>query len=213
MRRRLRLSLILTGTLVGLLTAGPAWAHSASLFYPYTWSTSQRGAVTIYNNSTVTGSFLSRVLDGAKAWDKIGTSHDFHYKGQASLSKKVCDAASRGKNLVYKTTIDGKGGTAGITETCFSGGRLVRFVMRFDSAENWWSSTTTPTVGRIDLWSVAAHEFGHATGWRKHLDGVTGVVSCGNKPSQETMCATNYAGTTQQRSLGAHDVHTFDAVY
>ena len=211
MRGRLRLSLIVVGALTGLLAAGPAWAHSATVHYTATWSTTDRVAVKIYNDSTVTGAFLSRVLQGAKAWDNVKTTLNYDYVAPKNLSRKVCDTATRGKNLVYRASIDGPRGTAGITETCFTGKQILRFTMKFDSQESWHTSITTPVPsGKIDVASVAAHEFGHASGWRSHL---AEASVCVNDSTQNTMCPTTWAGTSQLRTLHTHDVHTLDAAY
>ncbi len=211
MRGRLRLSLIFMGAVIGLMAAGPAWAHTATVHYAPVWSTAQRGAVTIYNDSTVTGSFFNRVIGGAVTWDRVGTSFNYTYKGSANLSKNVCDTASRGKNLLYKAPFDGAGKTAAVTETCFTSTNIVRFTMRFDSAEKWHTSTsTTVPRGYLDLSSVATHEFGHATGWRSH---VSESALCAYGSGQQTMCPSTYSGTSYQRSLGSHDKHTFDAAY
>jgi hypothetical protein len=215
MRGRLRLTLILIGTLVGLLSAGPAWAHSATVFYSPVWSTADRGAVKFYNDYTLTSSFLGRVIDGAKTWDKLGKSLDWDYVTKANLSRNVCDPKSFGRSLIYKGSIDGPGHTVAVTETCYTGKKLLRFTMRFDTAEVWNTSTaTTFPADRTDVWSVAAHEFGHASGWRKHLDeALDGLNLCGATKWQQTMCSVAFSGSTNQRTLGGHDVHTFDAIY
>ncbi len=205
------------GVLVALLATTPAWAHEATPFYPGLWATSGRGNVAVYNDSTISGVWLSRVFEGAKAWDNAGTSLNYVRIGTSALSRNACDAKDRGKNLVYKGKLDGRGHNLATTFLCRSGSMLVRFVTLFDSAEDWYTGTSkTVPAGRPDLTSIATHEFGHATGWSLHYDdpGVgLGSLICGNTSGQATMCATHYVGTARQRSLHTHDLHTFTTAY
>lgn len=200
-----------------LLAASEAAAHSGSDLFHGTWSPSQRGAVQIYAESNLSGVKLSRALAGAKAWDNLGESLDFVWKGTKNLSRDACNSATRGQNLIGLRPLDGRGKDLAMTIACRSGGTIVRFVMIFDSAEDWYTGTSTNVPrGRPDLWSVAVHEFGHAAGWATHFDdpGIgLGTGICGSFSGQHTMCATHYMGTARQRSLGPHDVDTFRGLY
>lgn len=220
-KRGSRSSLLLLGavliTAISLAFTRPAAAHAGSLLFHGTWSLAQRRAVQIFAESNLSGAALSRVLAGAKAWDRLGESLDFVWKGTKNLSRDACNVATRGQNLIAMRPLDGRGKDLATTYTCRSGSTIVRFVMVFDSAEHWYTGTSTNVPsGRPDLWSVAAHEFGHAAGWAAHFDdpGIgLGLAICGNFSGQHTMCANHYGGTARQRSLGPHDADTFRELY
>jgi hypothetical protein len=212
--RRLALLLAFLSAAATLLAGPAASAHSGSLLFHGTWSPS---AVTIYAESNLSGAALSRALAGAKTWDALGGSIDYTWKGTKSLSRNPCDQATRGENLIGMRPLDGRGKNLAMTTVCRSGSTIVRFVTVFDSAEPWYTGTsTTVPHGRPDLWSVAVHEFGHAAGWAGHFDDPAlglGAGLCGNFSGQHTMCATHYSGTARQRSLGPHDIDTFRQMY
>ena len=209
--------LVAAAAAVSVLLSAGAEAHSGSLLFHGAWSNSSRGAVPIYAETSLQGAALSRVLGAAKTWDNLGESLDFAWKGTKNLSRNPCDAAVRGRNLIRMGPLDGKGKDLAMTTVCRSGGTIVRFVTVFDSAEPWYTGTSTLVPrGRPDLWSVATHEFGHAAGWASHFDdpGIgLGAAICGNFSGQHSMCATHFSGTARQRSLGPHDIDTFRAIY
>jgi hypothetical protein len=68
---------------------------------------------------------------------------------------------------------------------------------------------------RLDLQSVATHEFGHATGFYWHFNdpgmntGTGHVCNGGATQADETMCQGLNRGTTEKRTLSDHDLHTF----
>jgi hypothetical protein len=72
--------------------------------------------------------------------------------------------------------------------------------------------------GRIDLWSVASHEFGHAAGWTgrhygKDEDPERSSICNSGNVNRQTMCSIIYTGSESVRTLGRHDRHTFRRVY
>ncbi len=216
-RRTPKIALLL-GTIACVLTPAPGVeAHSSSVFFHGTWSSSSRDAVPIYAESDLSGAALRRALAGAKTWDNLGESLDFTWKGTKNLSRNPCDRAVRGQNLIGLRPLDGRGKDLAMTTVCRSGSTIVRFVTVFDSAEDWYTGTSTNVPSRRpDLWSVAVHEFGHAAGWAWHFDDpeiALGAGVCGNFSGQHSMCATHYSGTARQRSLGPHDVDTFRQMY
>ena len=216
-RRWLATLIAPAAAVIAVIAVPPASAHSGATLFHGAWSASTRAAVPIYAESNISGAALSRALAGAKAWDALGESLDFTWKGTKNLSRDACNGAVRGQNLIGLRPLDGRGKDLAMTTVCRSGGTIVRFVTVFDSAEDWYTGTsTTVPRGRPDLWSVAVHEFGHAAGWASHFDdpGIgLGAGLCGNFSGQHSMCATHYSGTARQRSPGPHDIDTFRAMY
>jgi hypothetical protein len=73
------------------------------------------------------------------------------------------------KSGVHWKAIDGPGATIGQTRFCEYASdptSIKTFQIKFDKDESWYLGTGTPASSALDLWSVAAHEFGHATGPR-----------------------------------------------
>jgi hypothetical protein len=73
---------------------------------------------------------------------------------------------------------------------------------------------------KVDLQSVAVHEFGHATGQGAHWDpnkdpfnGRGGAICTRYDSRRESMCSMLVAGTAWQRTLGPHDRETFKKAY
>jgi hypothetical protein len=90
------------------------------------------------------------------------------------------------------------------------------FDVVFNSALKWnMDHTKAPTIAQGDLYSVASHEFGHGMGHWTHWDQgpAADAKICVPGPTIHTMCSTHYPGTTSQRSLATHDVHTFTDAY
>ena len=104
---------------------------------------------------------------------------------------------------------------------------LHSFQIKFDSTVTWYTGTGTPGSTEVDLWSLAAHEFGHATGRGKTFGGKATVGGDGfghfldssslcnvNEADHHTMCQTNIAtGQKWDRSLNTHDKDTFENKY
>jgi hypothetical protein len=183
------------------------------------WPSSNRGAVTIYNETNISGAFLTRVLDGAKTWDNQGQSLNFTRIGAVtSMTHDECASTHYNKNIVYQSPIDGVGDTAAYVRACISGslnGTVLRYVMKFDSQEPWYtgSDPNVPNT-QVDVQSVATHEFGHAGGWGPHFDDAapnTGI--CQLTSTQETMCVTEQVGTSKGRTLEPHERAVFGVAY
>jgi hypothetical protein len=126
------------------------------------------------------------------------------WEGRAALPIRIphqsegrCSAGNGRRRIIGGWASHKKGATLALTGTCSLTGADGR----------------KPTASRSDLRSVATHEFGHATGWSPHLDDAQPRSYCGNVPYQQTMCKTNYAGTTWQRTLGARDLRIFRGAY
>jgi hypothetical protein len=212
------------------LAAGPADAHSAKLFnLRYPTDPNYWNVTVNFDGSVPGGKTRSRVQDGAKQWTRLGRQLVFnvHRKGINGKGIHHCQSTSAGysRGVVYWKSIDGHpasgGDILGLTYQCYwtSGtykGKMAGFTMEFDSKQGqWYRGTGNVPSGSIDLWSVASHEFGHASGWNRNhykTDNNASICASSNK-GMETMCPYAYPGQSRQRTLGRHDKHTFKRVY
>lgn len=188
----------------------------------------------------------NRIKDGAAQWNALGQSMTFAYDGQPdyeqpAIWREYCgdDYQQDGVHWfniddsvalaeVYKcSSVENAGGTGGT--------QLHSFQIRFDSSRNWFTGSGTGIASiQYDLWSVAAHEFGHATGrggtataGLSPLPTENGVVVgdasghftlsttyCNtNATAWHTMCAGVVNGTIWGRSLNTHDIDVFKGSY
>lgn len=220
--------------------AGTAEAH-AGRFYPW-WYPVELGDVPVYFDSGFPGGrYRKRVRDGARQWTNLGRR--MYFKVHRSPSIKS-DADSPGNSIeagfcptpvrdgrrvgmMHWSPIDGRGGVEGQTGWCWKGGdvgskALKSFRVYFDRAEAWYAGTGDSSVrnrsgrveNRLDLWSVATHELGHATGWYDHWNGSKAFCSYSSPPgSYRTMCPFTNPGYERQRTLTGADKHVFRSQY
>jgi hypothetical protein len=119
-------------------------------------------------------------------------------------------------NYIFQRKIDGVGNALAEASWCLYSGtnRMYSFHITFDGGEDWYYGSGDAPPGRPDFISVAAHEFGHVTGFVRHLDDSGDPLRiCLDKGAQETMCKVHYFGSERQRTLGEHDAHTFREAY
>jgi hypothetical protein len=146
----------------------------------------------------------------------------FNYQNTQSdyspFPASVCPGTFQ-KDAVHWGPIDGSGNTLATTWICnksSNASHLYSFQIKFDSDEGgrWYSDTGTPGSSESDFWSVASHEFGHATGWTSHFGELTTLCpQSGDLSGRHTMCAKILNGNTAQRSLNTHDRDTFVDAY
>lgn len=117
----------------------------------------------------------------------------------------VSDATST--NDLTRGNIDGAGRTLAVTTIYYSGSRITRFVMKFDTSENWYLGSGSPGSNQVDGQSVATHEFGHA-----HGQGHAQSQYCSGSGSA-TLCPYYTMGTTYMRSLEADDRNGINTLY
>ena len=117
----------------------------------------------------------------------------------------VSDGSS--SNDLTRGNIDGRGRTLATTTIYYSGSTITRFVMKFDTSENWYLGSGTPTSSQVDGQSVGTHEFGHALGL-----GHAQSSYCSGSGSA-TMCAFYTMGTTFMRSLETDDRNGINTLY
>ncbi len=135
-------------------------------------------------------------------------------------ARRACDHIGE-TNGIQAAPIDGAGSTLAITWVCnvtvASRRQPAHFEIEFDTGETWYNqSAGDPPSDTIDTQAVAAHEFGHATGFSRHWDyqdGANGSLCKTGDLAKHTMCATYEGGTVRQRTLEEHDIHTFAAAY
>lgn len=215
MRKRNQISaLILLGLVSGLVGASAAaTAHPATDFYNEKWPSNNDNVEWRFDQEFPTGNKRDRVKDGAQEWNNVGQPMKFEKLAGdfASFPANSCPTEEQ-KDAVHWGGIDGSGGTLAQTFICTSGGNLFNFQIRLDQAENWHGGTTSPGPNEIDVWSVAAHEFGHGTGWRGHFSSTSSLCNA-NATDHHTMCPAYVLGTQYDRSLNTHDKHTFDNAY
>lgn len=239
MSRRVRGILAVIWGAVALLGSASVGAHTASDWYPAKW----------VNDKNVNWKFASgfptgtapraRVKNGAAKWNQLNQTMGFVFDSgadYASFSALTCPNTEQ-KDAVHWGTIDGPGTGAALATVCTfadaigppgSNTSLHSFQLKFDSAENWFTSDSgTPGSNQPDMESLAAHEFGHATG-RSRTEGGTQTAGGDGKghfvnsseyctPTTEanhhTMCTSTPLGTTWDRSLNTHDIDTFQNAY
>lgn len=200
----------------GLLCASIALSHGASEYYNLRWKAGERFQVYEYQTLVPSGNFRERIRNGAQAWNSLPPEVHFT-DGSVNLnvSHGQCDANRQaGENGVYYAGIDGKDGVLANTAYCVwesEPTKLYAFSIKFDNAENWYSGTGTPGGSQYDTHGVAAHEFGHATGFTTHW--AVGPPLCNADSKKHTMCPAIGTGSTIWRSLEEHDVHTFENAY
>jgi hypothetical protein len=210
------------GALAPLLAIGPALAHNPKPA-PYIgdWLPTTRAwyywGTASLSTSPVAQDAINR---GGDAWDNVTNANMAFSVGGTDLSLMFGDCANNtyNRNGIFWEFIDGtvmdgwdiygQVALCAVATSDPTDYQIHSFDMRFDSGNTWYTSTGTPPANQPDLWSVAAHEFGHAGGFHDHWENYDSSL-CG----AHTMCKTIPAGTTNRRSLELHDQHTFAIVY
>lgn len=210
------------------LVASPlrAWAnHDQSTYYHRWWHTGDRTVTWHFDNDYPTGNKRDRVKDGAGKWNQQNQSMSFSFNS-TDTSDQVwgyCSSSTNMSTVFWFNYADPPGTDAlGVTYTCVYSGdatRIKHFYMVFDTGNSWYAGTATDPPGNsdIDLWSVATHEMGHATGLgtapddNDHFQG--GVCTSPPSNTDQTMCAIYVADATWVRSLESHDKGVFGDRY
>ena len=220
------LGAIVTLSVVPLLSA----AHPVSENYVFTWKTGTYQGID--QDRTVGWHFVDSVPVGARdvikkgswQWNQVsGTPMTFDFEsGQSdftSLGFSSCDPNTQywyqNNRVGWTTPADHPGDTA----MCTFADDITKYFnwkMKFDPGENWYKEEGNPSFNQDDLWTVATHEFGHASGFLGHFAESADACRGDQHPDfhlRHSMCPTYYEGTTIQRSLEEHDRHTFRSAY
>ena len=211
MRRRVLVALVALGAVAAV--GVPARAHTASNFFNTAkWVTDKSVNYSFTPSGAPTPEWRARNIEAANTWNALGQSMTFTpAPDMGDFDPYVCPTVDQ-KNGIHRRRIDGSGGTLARTMTCwYSNKALSTFQLVYDDGDSWYLGTGTPARGQADLLSVAVHELGHATGFSKHLS--AGSAICAVESTQHTMCPSHLFGSTWQRSLEKHDIHTFGAAY
>ena len=114
--------------------------------------------------------------------------------------------------------------TLGLAESCFIDTHMFNFKIMFNRDYNWYVGTDPVPADKWDLWSVAAQEFGHATGfnkggstedpghWGENWDLCPNPGEA-NSDYRHSLCPFVYKSNKAMRNLEEHDVDTFKNAY
>jgi len=129
-----------------LINGGVRWFTGGTLEYQITGTEPVTGAT-------------AAVIAGEDVWDVLIAARSF-VRNDATTQTNPCTDQP---NSIRWAPIDGPGGIAGSTSTCYLAGlkEIVGFDMVLDSQESW-GTTGAATV--LDVGNTVAHEFGHAVG-------------------------------------------------
>lgn len=251
MRRGRKIALIALGLMLALVPT--ASAHLYTDYYDWRWLPNEdiwtrvdvwAEAATICNPCPTT----ARLGNAMTEWNDVNTSLYFRWRGSTASMSRSCSRRKKNQNLVYRAPIDGPDKLLAVTSWCtyedatYKVTALWGWSIKVDSEESFYTGTGTPSSDQTDWWSVATHELGHGTGWRRHLangsvgggggdviqvgsfgggavfrNAVETVVPPGQTPTDvcplHTMCGGTPKGETYKRSLELHDEDTFIGAY
>jgi hypothetical protein len=229
-----------------LLPAGSASGHSAAQYLPIRWKTdlTQNWRFTT-SFPDPNGPWRDRVRDGLNYvgsgdghgpnWNQLGEPLVWTQKAAVdAFNPNACPAA--GMNAIHWRNIDGRDGVLAMAVLCIYDNDRTRIWsanMVFDPDEDWYTGTgDSPNgtffgnqlggfcLGRcaIDAWSIAAHEWGHMSGFTGGPTGeghflITDLPTCNDDQTGNTMCEGYHKGHDHGRTLESHDKHTFTARY
>lgn len=206
------------GLLLSAMVAVPsvAAAHSPTFYTGGGGKWTNFLSIGYYQKGFPTTTHVARINNGHTQWNAAGPSGiepDFWYAGTTSTAGNADLPCSATYNGVYWRNLDYLGiGVLGFTPHCENtAGVVTRFSMSIDSNASWYTGTGEGPGGQYDLWSVASHEWGHATGWYGHFASSESI--CVDNSAQATMCPFIRDGTQRIRTLDTHTIHTFQAAY
>jgi hypothetical protein len=229
----MRRSLAVLATALALVVpfaAQPAAAHTVADYFPRRWKVDLRPDWS-FTAGFPGGDWRSRVRDGVNQWNNRNQPLVWEERAQrADFNPDVCPATA-GTNAIHWRDIPDDEAALAYTSSCTYGSdpsRVWSANIVFDSSRNWYTGTGDASDGFLnnacflppdckwDAWSVASHEWGHASGFSGPFDEghfSEGDAICPDSDARETMCPGIYIGTERQRTIEAHEIHTFEGAY
>lgn len=200
---------------LALVFTVPAAAHDPAPWITARWKRSLTVPWRLHSTITVQA-VRDRIIDGSAPWNNQGQPMSFRRLADSSRAFAMCGSAYQ-DNVVYRRDIADPDVLGSVYTCTFSGtNELYSFTMQIDVGRDFYLGTGTPGSSQWDLYSTAAHEFGHAAGFLTHMS--EGGVYCGmngdgSSPTRHTMCPNIPAGTRMMRTLGPHDADIFANAY
>jgi hypothetical protein len=168
--------LLLTISLVSIALPASAYVYNG-----YYWHS---GYAQISKASTIPSSWATSLNNGASVWTNAGA--DFHFSWLTSSTSRL-----------YYSSLGVDGAPASTIET-FSGTSMTKCKTYFNSDKQW---STSGESNKIDVQSVAAHEFGH---W----------LSLNHSTNPDaTMYMYVYRGDIKMRDLHSDDIAGIRSIY
>lgn len=184
----------LLAIMIALLTHSFVNAYSICCHWPNNY------AYYRYDTS-LPDSFKSATDFGANVWTNVISSSWAWYLNYS------------GSNYIKYGYIDGAGNFLAVTTQIYStpSYHLISIEIKYDSAENWYTGSGTPSGSQFDLRSTAVHEFGHALGFNHTQSSYCSGGGAGYQDA--TMCPGQAYGNTYKRTLEYDDINGLVALY
>ena len=143
-----------------------------------------------------------QLQNGVAAWNSAGADFQFTYGGTTTLSSVTYNNT----NIVFFSTSPPDGGSyVAATYIWYSGSNITEIDLVFNDRDyTWWNGSGSCGSNKMDIWNVAAHEFGH---WLCLEDLYNGSDSAKTMYGYVSYCDIH------ARTLDADDINGIIAIY